>query len=80
MKLVTKHKEAADLYGKSFPFFNDLTLVFTKDRTQGNANGDLGDDVDQYIHENISLEDNAAFSQFQSATFQGNDFFFYAHG
>ncbi|KAM0933262.1 hypothetical protein DsansV1_C36g0232041 [Dioscorea sansibarensis] len=56
------HKEAAGLYGKSFPFFNDLAPVFAKDRAQGNAKGDLGDDAEQYMHDSFAhMDDNANF-------------------
>ncbi|XP_039119999.1 uncharacterized protein LOC120256366 [Dioscorea cayenensis subsp. rotundata] len=67
---VKAHKEAAGLYGKSFPFFNDLAQVFAKDRAQGTAGGDIGDDAEHYQHENINLNDDRAF--FEMAT---NDFF-----
>ncbi|KAM0944002.1 hypothetical protein DsansV1_C12g0114771 [Dioscorea sansibarensis] len=54
---VKNHKEATGLYGKSFPFFNDLAQVFTKDRAHDNAKDDIGDDANQ--HENISFKDRA---------------------
>ncbi|XP_039135217.1 uncharacterized protein LOC120272458 [Dioscorea cayenensis subsp. rotundata] len=66
---VKNHKEAAGLYGKSFPFFNELAPVFTKDRAHGNARGDLGDDATQYMHENTSFEENTGPSQLPSDDF-----------
>lgn len=62
MPCIKTHKEAAGLYGKSFPFFNDLAPVFAKDRAQGNARGDLGDDAEQYMHDSFAhMDDNANF-------------------
>ncbi|KAM0947837.1 hypothetical protein DsansV1_C07g0071831 [Dioscorea sansibarensis] len=39
---VKNHKKAIRLYGKSFPFINELAPVFTKDKAHGNARGRLG--------------------------------------
>lgn len=39
------HKEAAVLYGKSFPFFNDLISIFTKEKSYGDTIGNIGDYV-----------------------------------
>lgn len=66
---IQNHKEATGLYGKSFPFFNDLAPVFTKDRAQGDVRGDLGDNANQHLHENISLNKNKYFSQILSDDF-----------
>lgn len=58
------HKEAVGLYGKSFPFFNDLAPAFPKDRAYGNLRADIRDDARQNEHEdNIILEEDAGFSQ-----------------
>ncbi|XP_039115822.1 uncharacterized protein LOC120251349 [Dioscorea cayenensis subsp. rotundata] len=40
--------------------------VFAKDRAQGTAGGDIGDDAEHYQHENINLNDDMAF--FEMAT------------
>ncbi|XP_039135802.1 uncharacterized protein LOC120273238 [Dioscorea cayenensis subsp. rotundata] len=66
---VKNHKEAAGLYGKCFSFFNDLAPVFTKDRAQGTARGDIGDDAEQYAQENISLDEDMGFSQLPTDEF-----------
>lgn len=66
---VKNHKEAAGLYGKCFPFFNDLAPVFTRDRAQGTARGDIGDDLEQYMQENISLDEDMGFSQLPTDEF-----------
>ncbi|XP_039134226.1 uncharacterized protein LOC120271616 [Dioscorea cayenensis subsp. rotundata] len=61
---VKAHKEAAGLYGKSFPFFNYLVAVFTKDRAYGNARADIGDEARQYENEDDNIfEEDAGFSQ-----------------
>lgn len=48
---------------KIFSTLQWSSLIFTKDREQGNARGDLGDDANQYLYENISLNENMDFSQ-----------------
>ncbi|KAH7667153.1 hypothetical protein IHE45_12G041100 [Dioscorea alata] len=63
---VKTHKEAAGLYGKAFPFFNYLVAVFARDIAHGNARGDIGDDAEQYLHENVTLDDDKGFFQFAS--------------
>lgn len=61
---MQSYKEAFGLYGKSFPFFNDLSPVFGKDRAYGNSKGDIGDDTAQYEHGNhISLVEGIGLSQ-----------------
>ncbi|KAH7665507.1 Cytochrome b-c1 complex subunit 7 protein [Dioscorea alata] len=58
------HKEAAGLYGKSFPSYNELAPVFTKDRAFGSSACDIRDDMSQYENEvNIILEEDASLSQ-----------------
>lgn len=52
------------MHGKTFPFFNYLAPVFTKDRVYGNARDDIDDDATQYEHDaSITLEDDVGFSQ-----------------
>ncbi|XP_039114800.1 uncharacterized protein LOC120250068 [Dioscorea cayenensis subsp. rotundata] len=63
---VKNHKKEADLYGKAFPFFNDLVAVFARDRAHGSTRGDIGDDADQNLHENVTLDDDTGFFQFGS--------------
>ncbi|KAJ0978776.1 hypothetical protein J5N97_014250 [Dioscorea zingiberensis] len=58
---VKTHKEAAGLYGKVFNFFNDLAPVFARDRAHDSTRGDIGDDAEQYLHENITLDDDMGF-------------------
>ncbi|XP_039129055.1 uncharacterized protein LOC120265240 [Dioscorea cayenensis subsp. rotundata] len=61
---VKAHKEAAGLYGKSFPFFNYLVAVFTKDRAYGNARADIGDEARQVENEDDNIfEEDVGFSQ-----------------
>ncbi|XP_039141103.1 uncharacterized protein LOC120278225 [Dioscorea cayenensis subsp. rotundata] len=66
---VKNHKEASGMYGKAFPFFNDLVAVFARDRAQGSARGDIGDDAEQYSHENITLDDDTCFFEMASNDF-----------
>ncbi|KAH7661192.1 Apolipoprotein [Dioscorea alata] len=63
---IKNHKEAAGLYGKAFPFFNDLVAIFARDRAHGSARGDVGDDAEQYLQENVPLDDDTNFFQMAS--------------
>lgn len=67
---IPTHKEVAGFYGKSFPFFYDLTPVFRKDKAYDNAMGDIRDDATQYEHDNnITQEENVGFSQMPNDDF-----------
>lgn len=44
------------LYGKPFPFFNHIAPMFPNDWAHSIARGVLGDDIDQYMHENTLQE------------------------
>ena len=61
--------EAVTLYGKAFPYFNDLVVVFAKERVHGSARGDIGDNAEQYLHENITLDSNTDLFQMQVMSF-----------
>ena len=60
---MQSHKEAVGLSGKFFLFFNDLALVFTKDKAYGNTMGDIEDDEAQHEQDvSISLEEGVGLS------------------
>lgn len=52
------------MYGKSFPFVNDLDPIFIKDRAHDNKQGTIGDDAAQYEHDvNVTIEEDVGLSQ-----------------
>lgn len=61
--MIMQNQKKLLVFTKKIYFYNDLTLLFTKDSAYGNARGDIGNNTEKYLHKNITLDNDAGYFQ-----------------